>query len=228
MYLGESNWIIECPCVCRPYSCMFAHETGLPCFCLVCTYLTARGAPLAFPGRHHQLAKEAATHFCSFLCRGTIVSLVRHSYLEVESAGVFRVLFKRSGMMTSWWVRRVSRFFWERSLREPQDTKDTSRQAVPIVQRPGVYMATFAVARSPQRSLAVGSGAWMGSLVVLFNLLGDLCLADSFMSLGSSFLIRQMEEVVSASRSTLQCRVNWTHGTGWDYVIFPLALTKTG
>lgn len=48
----------------------------------------------------------------------------------------------------------------------------------------------------------------MGSLVVLFNLLGDLCLADSFMSLGSSFLIRQMEEVVSASRSTLQCRVN--------------------
>lgn len=81
---------------------MFAHETGLPCFYLVCTYLTARGAPGAFLGRHRQLATEAATHFCSFLGRGTIVSLIRHSYLEVKSAGFFRVLFKRSGMMTTW------------------------------------------------------------------------------------------------------------------------------
>lgn len=93
---------------------------------------------------------------------GPLYNLLDIHTLRLKALGFSEVLLKCSYMMTSSWVRRVSRFLWDREY--PQDKKDTSRQAVQIAERPGVHMAKFGITQSPQRSLDLRSGNLNGKL----------------------------------------------------------------
>lgn len=218
---------------------MFTHEKGLLCFYLVCIGLSAWGAPgwsqILLHFRDSLISRQRPASTCwSFPCWGAAVSFIRRSCLGVKALRFSEGPVKmqpRDGIWVRTWGSRVPA--GERDC--PQEKEAPGGRAAQRARRPAFpsraheRAAELGCTRSTQRALELGFGN-LNQEAQPCCLACRLTCANTLSTLGSSFLICEVERMVSASQSIYQC---WRILTGsvvreWDCIFLPLALTKTG